>query len=360
MKERLYSNEMLDGCRLRRDVLADQVIAEFFPGRKNDLNELLISIENNDWSPDELLPDSFKKLAAHSLVLPPWLDVEKFERGQAFYSRNASDIMLLLGFLSLPYCYAAAHGAEVLIRSNRIKENPEIRLTETAQFVFDVMAPDAFEPGGEGFASIIKVRLMHAAIRWYIAQSDKWDDSFGQPINQEDMAGTNLSFSLLPVRGLRKMGKKVSGEDAEAFIYYWNVVGHLLGVEEALLPASNKQAYLLEKRIRIRQFAPSASGRALTKSLLKYFERATVGTPVEGLSGAFVRFLLGEEVSGLLDIEADSWNDRKFGPYRTFLRLRNTFMAKEDDYWMAKRFFETQQKAIQDNPPFSVPFNISD
>ena len=118
--------------------------------------------------------------------------------------------MNLLGLLSLPYCYAAADGARVLDLSERIKNKPEHRLNETADFVWDVMAPNAFKPDGKGFTSILKVRLLHAAIRFYTGKSSKWNAAdWGLPVNQEDMAGTNLSFSLLVVRGLRKFGLAV-------------------------------------------------------------------------------------------------------------------------------------------------------
>ena len=48
------------------------------------------------------------------------------------------------------------------------------------------------------------------AIRSVMTRSTKWDHpSFGVPINQEDLAGTLLTFSFLAIDGLRKLGANI-------------------------------------------------------------------------------------------------------------------------------------------------------
>ena len=63
---------------------------------------------------------------------------------------------------------------------------PEKRLTETAEFVFDRLGRSRklCTPSGKGFISIAKVRLMHAAIRYHLLNSDKWNTDLGTPGNQ--------------------------------------------------------------------------------------------------------------------------------------------------------------------------------
>jgi hypothetical protein len=350
-----YTDDLLDSYREKQDALADEVIRHYFPKKKSMLQKVLSGIEGNDYQPNKNAPEVFKNL---------WKDVYKNEvlgddallrSGQQFFSKNSSDLMLLLGFLSLPYCYAAARGAEVLIRSNRIKADPENRLLETAQFVFDVMAPEAFSPEGKALASILKVRLMHAAIRYYISQDTSWQINFGKPINQEDQAGTNLSFSLIPIRGLRKLGRRVSGEESKAYIGYWNIIGRLLGLAPELLPDSNKAANVLERKIRKRQFEASEAGRALTSSLLDYFERATQGTELEGRSKPFVHFLLGDAVAGMLDIDIDELTRKLFQPIPQLMKLKNTFISKDDRYLNSLHRFREQRAALANGVTFDLP-----
>ncbi|NJO02593.1 MAG: DUF2236 domain-containing protein [Bacteroidia bacterium] len=122
------------------------------------------------------------------------------KRGLHFFQKYAPHLLAMLGYLSLPYCYAAANGAQVLQLSQRIRQDTKKRLLETSQFVLDVMEPGAFGPEGLGLVSALKVRLIHAAIRFHVLRSPKWDMAWGLPVNQEDMGGTNGAFSWISVR----------------------------------------------------------------------------------------------------------------------------------------------------------------
>ncbi len=355
MTEVSYTNELLNQSRSLQDDLADKVIAFYFPNRKHELRELLQAVNDNRYVPTAGEPECFRELWQHVFKNPALSNQGLQQKGQAFFSKHSSDLMLLLGFLSLPYCYAAANGAEVLIRSNRIKEEPEKRLLETAEFVFDVMAPEAFKVEGKGLASILKVRLIHATIRYYVGQDKTWSDSFGKPVNQEDLAGTNLSFSLIPMRGLRNLGKSIKGEESLAYIQYWNLVGDLLGLRPELLPDSMKAANVLERKIRKRQFRKSKAGVSLTKSLLSYFERATLGTELEGKSRPFVYFLLGDKVADLLDLEVDLLSQRLFQPIPKFIKLKNVFLSKEDSYLNSLHRFAEQKASTEESTTFGLP-----
>src|SRR2546430_5548445 len=54
--------------------------------------------------------------------------------------------------------------------------------------------------------------------RHLVGQSGQWDSTWGTPINQEDLAGTLLSFSCLPTTSLQKLGVPVLPEEAEAYL----------------------------------------------------------------------------------------------------------------------------------------------
>lgn len=354
-----YTRELLENSREEQDTLADQVIADFFPEQKNTLRAILEAVQDNAYIPSETMPGSVHQLWQDVYQNPLLMDEKLQAVGQRFFARYSGDIMLLLGFLSLPYCYAAANGSEVLIRSNRIKDEPEKRLLETAQFVFDVMAPGAFGEQGKGLAAILKVRLMHAAIRYYVRSDETWSTAYGNPINQEDMAGTNLSFSLIPIRGLRKLGRSISAAESLGYIEYWNLTGRLLGLKSELLPESVKAANVLERKIRQRQFRYSAAGTVLTDSLLKYFERATRGTALDGKSRPFVYFLLGDSIADLLGIAVDPLQQGLFKPIQQFILLKNIFINQADTYLNSLQRFAEQQAILEEKIDFKLPHSIS-
>jgi uncharacterized membrane protein len=88
------------------------------------------------------------------------------------------------------------------------------------------------------------------------------------------MAGTNLAFGYLTVRGLRKLGLPLSGAEAEAYLGWFSVLGTWLGVEPELSPYTLADTYALATAIEDRHHQPSYAGQQLTHSLLTAFSEA--------------------------------------------------------------------------------------
>ena len=160
-------------------------------------------------------------------------------------------------------------GVHVLTLTTRLLSNPTRRITEVSQFLVDVMQPGGLTtPGGRGRRSIQKVRLMHAAVRKLAAESPDWNPAWDLPINQEDLAGTLMSFSWIVLDGLEKLGAALTSDEREAYLHCWKVIGHLLGIRNELLPKNFDSARDLAAAIVRRQFGPSSEGKALTKALV--------------------------------------------------------------------------------------------
>ncbi|MGB4400183.1 MAG: oxygenase MpaB family protein, partial [Daejeonella sp.] len=297
-------DNFLNSRRLLGDADADTFVAEVFADtqKKKDLQEWMM-LETSSEALEQLqlaYPDvSFISKARD---LPDWADPELMRKGSDFFARHSEMVMSLLGLLSLPYCYTAAQGARVLHITELIRKQTTKRLFDTAIFIWEVLGPNAFEKKGKAFAEIAKVRIVHAFVRHYINNSGKWDESWGLAINQEDMAGTNLSFSLIVIRGLRLLGYRVSRPDEEAFLHIWAVVGSLSGLEEELIPEDASQAEFLDKRIKERQFVASDHGKELTSALIAHIlsvnESKATADDIKGL----MKYLLGDEISEKLSI----------------------------------------------------------
>ncbi|AUD00544.1 oxygenase MpaB family protein [Spirosoma pollinicola] len=274
---RSFTDPLLDRYRQQGDPVADAVIAtivetETATGLRNLMRWLG---DTNDFSTTNQHPavqDFFEKYAA----LPTWAEPVRMKRGMVFFKKHAQQIGLTLGFFSLPYSYLGAHGAQVLWLTERIKNDTARRLQETGEWVFAVNNAkewrfDSLQPTkneGNALTRTVKIRLIHAGARWFSLHSGRWNMAWGYPVNQEDMAGTSLSFSYVVLQGLRKAKVTMTEQEEEDYLHHINVVGYLNGVAEELIPINLREAYNLGTAIARRQFAPSEAGVGLTRSLL--------------------------------------------------------------------------------------------
>lgn len=266
--------------------------------------------------PEDQVPAIAAFVAAES-PLPDWADPDRLTRGQDFFSDWLMHQFTALYLASLPNAYAAAKGSHVIWLTGRLRDDPQRRLNETAQFLMDVTAPGAFA-SGQATDRILHVRLMHAAIRWLVDHDDRvqrpahlspvlmptglvWSPSWGRPVNQEDLAGTMLTFTTVVLEAFRRSGVEYDHAAAEDFFHLWRVIATQLGVAPELIPGDLTAAAELQRRIFGRQHAASAVGTALTATLLRLLDDRLPG-PVARLGPPMLRRYVGDEVADLLEV----------------------------------------------------------
>ncbi len=306
LRTRAFTDEVLTPFRQQTDPPADVLIrAVTEAGGHAALGQLMRWLGQPSNASLDGQPEVVRLFFTENAVLPAFADWEKMRRGLQFFKKREGAIALMLGFLSLPYTYLGYNGVQVLMRSGRMLGDTRKRLEETGEFMFGLMNERAW-PGGDAFVRCLKVRLIHAVVRWYTLNAgEAWDaPRLGQPVNQEDMAGTNLTFSWLVIKGLRRANLAPTEAEADDFLHLWNVIGFLNGVAEALLPQNLREAFVLDKAIARRQFRASDEGRALTKSLLRAIEDFIPTLSLKALPAAQMRFLLGDEHADWLGIPA--------------------------------------------------------
>lgn len=302
---RLFTDERLQQYRQQGDPPADAVIAAVVEATgPTGLRALMPWLADpHDASTTEQNPAVQAFFAQYS-QLPDWADSGKMKRGMAFFNKYASQIGLTLGFFSLPFSYLGANGAQVLWLTERIKTDTARRLQETGEWVFAVNNPKEWISGA-AICKTLKIRLIHAGARWFALHSNRWDGTWGHPVNQEDMAGTNLTFSYVVLLGLRKLGINPGEQDEEAYLHHINVINYLNGVVEELLPQNMREAYTLSQAIARRQFASSEAGVGLTRALLNAIAQQLGNGGLEtarNLAAGEMRFFLGDRYADWLGI----------------------------------------------------------
>lgn len=319
-KANQWDQDFLQSKRQIADPKVDAMVEAIMEKQKEkEVNHIFRAIvNNNDALPEDTHPD-IKAFFEETGQLPEWADPDLIKMGQLIYLRHGLPIAMLLFYKSLPECYTGAKGAEVLIHSNRLNQRfgsqdaMARRLAETGLFIYNTMMPKGLDAEGQGIRAAQKVRLIHAVIRYFIKKHG-WDvEKNGMPINQEDMAGTLMSFSALVLEGLDILGIDFNETEREAYIHCWRVIGHIMGVQEDLIPVNAEDSLALGHAIIDHQKAKSEAGQKLAQALLAFCNNKAPFFIHKDFHINMLNILMGRELAELLSLpEVNKWQAKAF------------------------------------------------
>jgi ER-bound oxygenase mpaB/B'/Rubber oxygenase, catalytic domain len=296
-----WSSGFLDRMRQMGDPLADHTVQELFrKGQISSVNGILEHLSGNSQSLPPGIPDILKTYLQQSGELPKATDLERVARAQEFFSRQGPALGVALMYSSLPSLYAGSQGGvQILAMTGQLSQHYRRRAAETLRFILDVMAPGGLTPEGKGIRTAQKVRLMHATIRYFARTSGKWAGlpQWGAPINQEELAGTLMSFSVLATDGIQSLGVQVNRAEAEDFLYAWHTIGHVLGVVPELRPLDLNQSRQLWQAVVTRNFAPTVDGKNLAQDHLAFLDEMIPTHALDRINASLMRFLMGKQIA---------------------------------------------------------------
>lgn len=191
------------------------------------------------------------------------------EPGRRLGFKYAPVIGLALLAGSLVEGYALGRQAQVLATTGRLTQDVRRRLYETTEFMYQLGRARGARPGQPGHRGVMKVRLLHAMVRHHLLQRGQWDAAAqGSPISQEDMAATLTEFSHQVRRGLERLGVRITEEEADSHHLFWRYIGHVIGLDSALLARTRKQELALYETVTRRQRVVTPQGVTLARSTL--------------------------------------------------------------------------------------------
>jgi hypothetical protein len=299
---------------LEGDPLADDVVDLF---RSKDGAAARRAFEDAlergaDRCPD--LPRPVAELFAQVERVPPWLDEDALRLGTDTILRVGRGGTYALGGASLMSGYLSRGAIKPLVATGALTRMARRRVSETGKYLFDLATSGDVGRFTDGWKSTIRVRLMHATVRRECAASPRWrTDEWGVPINQRDMLGTHLEFSIAYIGGLTAQGFVLSRREREAIMHLWRYVGLLLGIPEDLLPATFAEGLELAWIFNQTEAGPDDDSRALAAALVEAWStgmpgRSGITGTLEGrfLTG-FSRLILGRRASNQLALPDDAW-----------------------------------------------------
>lgn len=250
-------------------------------------------------------------------AVPSWVDFEQLDRGALAYQRFGLMGMIILSAWSLINGYHSSAAVKPLAFTGQLRHRTQRRLAETARFVSEVSQTDGLRARQTGFTICVRVRLVHAFVRRACWESGRWQsEAWGEPINQADMFGTLLEFSLLMMDGAMRLGFRVTPDEREAILALWRYCGYLSGVDEWLLSkmASERDTRHMSRLLRLVQPGPDEDSRALTAQLLHVPRLnaqgrgpALLAIAVSRFHNGLARALNGPEISDELGLPDDLW-----------------------------------------------------
>lgn len=322
-----------EALKFQGDPLADAVIADLVAtNRVRVVNEVLEHFRANDQPIPEQLPEPVREFLIATDNPPEWVEADRVARAYDFFIDDGVHVASVLTFGAMVNCYAHARASRALTLTHGLNQ-PHRRLSETSQFVMDMMGRDAFGSGGSFVPTIQKTRLIHAAVRHFLTASGRWDVAAdGVPVCQQDMVGALLIFSVQVIEGMRRMGISVTEQEAQDYYYVWRAAGAMLGIPAEAVPESIKEARELSAAMVESVYGPSPEGVVLTRHLLDLYENLFPGKLFDGIVAAMIRQIVNPEVADWMEVpKSRGWT----GVVRAGTRLVRALERAEDNSALA-------------------------
>jgi hypothetical protein len=197
-----------------------------------------------------------------------------------------------LAYHSLLGGMGAARVVETLARTGGFSTKvARSRLFETTQHILQcTKSLESMQPGGDGFASTIRVRLLHAAVRQRIlrlaaSKPDYYDtQAWGIPINDLDSMATIATFSATLIwLSLPRQGIYLRQGEIEDYIALWRYIAYVVGcpTEQFESPARAKRVM---EALLLYEIHPTETSKVLANNIIKSLE----GQPPGYASGEFL------------------------------------------------------------------------
>jgi hypothetical protein len=242
--------------------------------------------------------------------VPDWVDWEQIARGQDVFYRYGGPALTGLAFQSLLGGMGAARVVEVLARtggfSTRVARH---RLFETTQHILQcTLSLESIQPGGAGFASSIRVRLLHAAVRLRIMKlTEQWPEyydvqRFGIPINDLDCIATIGTFSSTLIwLAFPRQGIFLRKQEIIDYIALFRYVAYLMGTPTCYFETPEKAKIVMESLL-MNEVSPTETSKLLANNIIKSLESQPPTYASKSFLEANSRWLNGHELCDRLGL----------------------------------------------------------
>ena len=260
---------------------------------------------------DELLERFWREVT----TVPPWVDWEQISRGQDVFYRYGGANLTGLAYQSLLGGMGAARVVETLARTGGFSTKvARGRLFETTQHILQcTKSLESIQEGGDGFASTIRVRLLHAAVRNRIfklaeTKPDYYDvKAWGIPINDLDSMATISTFSATLIWiSLPRQGIYMRQQEKVDYVALWRYIAYVIGCPSDHFDTPDKARRVMEALL-LYEINPTPTSQILANNIIKSLEGQPPGYASADFLIACARWMNGNELCDRLGLARPSY-----------------------------------------------------
>ena len=239
-----YTEAQLDYLRSQADPLGDEVVAALAAeGSLKGFHDLLGTVRERAAQDGGV----YQRFLDACNTVPDWVNFDEMRTGQQMLAAFPVNMGIALFTGSLVGGAVFVKMALVTSMTGMLSGDSSRRLDETAGMVLRMAFPGNLEPGGPGHELLMRVRLLHSAIRRFLVDSGRFQHPVEVPINQQDLAITLGLFGYLNIRSLGMMNIHFNDDELASFNLMWRYTGYVLGIQDDLLPetVADQQQFFL-------------------------------------------------------------------------------------------------------------------
>ena len=239
-----YSEEFMARLAKTGDPLADDVIARMaeeglLKGAWRDLVDVVTREA-------ETRGGIYAEFIDQVNRVPDWVDFDLMKPSQRMIFTKIPNL-LMTGMITFFGCAFLPRGMSVAASSEFLRQGKP-RLIESGTFILKPAL--GLEPGSMAHHELVRVRIIHGAIRFFMGQKrgeNPGDQQLGDDeyVSQTQMAYFLTSFSYLHLRTSLLLGIKLTDEQMISHQHRWRYMGFVMGISEELLTEDLHQERVL-------------------------------------------------------------------------------------------------------------------
>jgi hypothetical protein len=224
-------------------------------------------------------PESLVALLDQAESVPAWVDHEQLRRGAIAYWRPGPLVVLCLTS-AIGRGFKNYGGMKPTIFTGRLIDERRVgrRMVETLRYIATVTTPGAMARDRDGWKYTLRLRLLHASVRWGCSRAEEWDwDAWGLAVNDADNIGAPLEFSVGQADMLAQAGMRLEDQEVEDIVALWRYIDYVLGAPDHLLMTSAADARDRLAIMDALNHPPDDTNRLMLHSLVDFAAREGIG-----------------------------------------------------------------------------------